>query len=64
VSSINSTLDAIVTERGILLSGSLNQRVVVARAFVKDLPSLLLDEATSALDSPRSGKSRQPWKYS
>jgi len=38
-------------EHGSLLSGGLQQRVGLARLFLKDAPIELLDEATSALDS-------------
>lgn len=38
-------------EHGTLLSGGLQQRVGLARLFLKDAPIELLDEATSALDA-------------
>src|SRR5258707_9349345 len=41
----------IVGDRGVKLSPGQRQRIVIARAFLKDAPILLLDEATSALDS-------------
>ena len=37
-------------ERGVKLSIGQQQRISIARAFLKDAPILLLDEPTSALD--------------
>ena len=39
-----------VGERGVKLSVGQQQRISIARAFLKDAPILLLDEPTSALD--------------
>ncbi|RAI40691.1 ABC transporter ATP-binding protein [Rhodoplanes roseus] len=43
--------DAMVGERGGLLSVGERQRITIARAILKDPPILVLDEATSALDA-------------
>ena len=43
--------DASVGERGVKLSVGQQQRISIARAFLKDAPILLLDEPTSALDA-------------
>ncbi len=43
--------DTMVGERGGRLSAGQKQRLVIARAILKDSPILVLDEATSALDA-------------
>lgn len=43
--------DTEVGERGATLSGGEQQRLSIARAFLKDAPILVLDEPTSALDT-------------
>ena len=43
--------DTYVGERGTRLSGGQNQRISIARVFLKNPPILILDEATSALDN-------------
>ena len=43
-------LDTLCGERGISLSGGQNQRIAIARAFLKDPDILILDDAMSAVD--------------
>lgn len=43
-------LDTVMGAKGIYLSGGEQQRIALARAFLKDAPILLLDEATSFAD--------------
>ncbi|MCL2000433.1 MAG: ABC transporter ATP-binding protein/permease [Planctomycetes bacterium] len=59
IASLESGLDTIVGERGVMLSGGQKQRVAIARAFIKDAPMIILDEATSALDNQSEGVVQQ-----
>lgn len=44
-------LETAIGERGVKLSGGQQQKLALARAFLKNAPILILDEATAAMDS-------------
>ena len=50
VRQLPGQLDAIVGERGILVSGGERQRLALARAILREPQLLILDEATSGID--------------
>ncbi|KKW42735.1 MAG: YwjA [Candidatus Magasanikbacteria bacterium GW2011_GWA2_56_11] len=51
VRALPGGLDAMIAEQGRNLSGGEQQRLVLARVFLKGAPLVILDEATAALDN-------------
>ena len=52
-------LETQIGERGARLSGGEQQRIAIARAFLKDAPLLILDEPTSHLDADNEALIRE-----
>ncbi len=50
INNLPDGLDTIIGSKGTYLSGGEQQRIALARAFVKDAPIVLLDEATAFAD--------------
>jgi ATP-binding cassette subfamily B protein/subfamily B ATP-binding cassette protein MsbA len=51
IAGLKDGYDTELGERGAQLSGGEQQRICVARAFLKDAPILILDEPTSSIDA-------------
>ncbi len=50
IDGLENGLDTIIGKKGTYLSGGEQQRIALARAFLKDAPIVLLDEATAFAD--------------
>ncbi len=50
IDELSSGLDTVIGKKGTYLSGGEQQRIALARAFLKDAPIVLLDEATAFAD--------------
>lgn len=51
ISELDNGYDTIIGERGIKISTGQRQRIIIARALLKNAPIFIFDEATSALDN-------------
>ncbi len=47
---VNTYIDKVYENDGVLLSGGESQRIAIAQAFYKDAPIIILDEPTASLD--------------
>ncbi|WNB92452.1 ABC transporter ATP-binding protein [Bacillus sp. NEB1478] len=56
VFTLTNGLDTLIGDRGVKFSGGERQRIVLARAILRNPSVLILDEATSALDSENEAK--------
>ncbi len=50
IDKLDAGLDTVIGTKGVYLSGGEQQRIALARAFIKDAPIILLDEATAFTD--------------
>ncbi len=50
IDNLSEGLDTMIGKKGTYLSGGEQQRIALARAFIKDAPIILLDEATAFAD--------------
>ncbi len=50
IASLDEGLDTVIGTKGTYLSGGEQQRIALARAFIKNAPIILLDEATAFAD--------------
>ncbi|NSW90282.1 MAG: ABC transporter ATP-binding protein [Firmicutes bacterium] len=55
ITSLEDGYQSIVGEDGVTMSIGQKQRIIIARALIKDAPIILFDEATSALDVENEG---------
>ena len=56
IDKLPDQLHTVIGSKGICLSGGEQQRIAIARAFLKDAPILILDEATAFADPDNEAK--------
>lgn len=56
IDKLPDRLHTVIGSKGICLSGGEQQRIAIARAFLKDAPILILDEATAFADPDNEAK--------
>lgn len=59
IEKLPNGIHTVIGEKGIYLSGGEQQRIAIARAFLKDAPILILDEATAFADPDNETKVQQ-----
>lgn len=56
IDKLSDGIHTVIGEKGTYLSGGEQQRITIARAFLKDAPILILDEATAFADPDNEAK--------
>lgn len=62
IENSDKSLDTVLGHDGISVSGGEQQRLAIARLFLKDAKILIFDEATSSLDAETEARINDAWK--